>query len=314
MNHLLRTLKPLYHNKSLIALALILAIVSWYGIREITSFEKVVKDVPIRILLDSGWSVHERSASLTDVLFRGSREDIGYLNREQVEVVIDLRGKVFEGSRRMALDPQAVRTPPRTIPVSLRPNAIELSLDRENVKEVPVRLNLAGSLPEGMEIDNQVVRPAVVTLSGPSRRLAGVETVRTAPVSLDGQFESFTAKVGLLQPGTDWTVAISPEEVEVQIELSERIVLTQVEAVPVRVLAEARSPHTTRVEPALVKVSVRGQSERMQTLVPSDIILLVRAIDLEPGLRYVLPVESLNHRQFRVVDIEPASVTVWVEE
>jgi len=314
MNQILHTLTPLYRNKSLIALALILAIICWYGIREITSFEKVIKDVPIRILLDSGWSVHERSASVTDILFRGSREDIGYLNREQVEIVVDLRGKVFDGSRTIVLDPRNVRTPPRTLPVSLRPNVIELSLDREDVKEVPVRLNLAGSLPDGFEIDGQEVRPASVTLSGPSRRLAGVEAVRTAPVPLDGQFETFTVKTSLLQPGTDWTATFIPEEVEVQIELSERVVLAQVEDVPVRVLMEAQSPRMAHVEPALVRVSVRGQAERMQTLVPSDIILHVRAIELEPGVRFVLPVEPVTHRQFRVVDIEPSSVTVWVEE
>lgn len=306
--------KSLLHNKSILALALILAIICWYGIREVTSFEKLIKDVPVRVTLEEGWSILERSASHTDVLFRGSREDISYLSGDHVEVVVNLGGNLFEGTKEIKLSTRHVKAPPRILPVSLRPDTFEISLDRESTKTVPVRLNLTGTLPEGLEIDDHEIRPATVLLSGPSERLKNVESVRTAAISLEGRFESFNARLALMQPGSDWAASTTPEEVEVRLQISERSVHHYLDGVPVRVLTEPQQSYRIHVQPAVVRAYIHGHPERLEAIQPEDIILHVRAFGLEPDTRFVLPVEAGAQRQCRVIDIDPPTVTVWVEE
>ena len=83
----------LLKNRGLKIAALILAVVSWYAIRGAINFESLVKDVPMVVRLNSGWAVLDRSTDVVDVLFRGSRDEVVGLNRMDMELVLDLRGR-----------------------------------------------------------------------------------------------------------------------------------------------------------------------------------------------------------------------------
>ena len=80
-----RLRKIMLHNKGLKAAALVLAFVTWYAIRSVINFETVVSDIPLTIQVNPGWAILDRSAQTVDVLFRGSQEDIRYLNRDQIK-------------------------------------------------------------------------------------------------------------------------------------------------------------------------------------------------------------------------------------
>ena len=90
-----RLRKIVLHNKGLKAAALVLAFVTWYAIRSVINFETVVSDIPLTIQVNPGWAILDQSAKTVDVLFRGSQEDIRYLNRDQIKVEVDIRGKPF---------------------------------------------------------------------------------------------------------------------------------------------------------------------------------------------------------------------------
>ncbi|MFH0879473.1 MAG: hypothetical protein V2A34_07140, partial [Lentisphaerota bacterium] len=84
-------LDTIRHNLMSKLAALLLACVSWYAIRAATSFEAEIADIPLTVITDGGWAVMEKSSKTVDVLFRGSKEDIRYLKREEIKVTLDVR-------------------------------------------------------------------------------------------------------------------------------------------------------------------------------------------------------------------------------
>ncbi|MDZ4200467.1 MAG: CdaR family protein, partial [Kiritimatiellia bacterium] len=175
-------------------LALFLSIVVWYGIRAAISFDTLVTDVPIEIQLDEGWTVLERSDETADVRFRGSRGDIRDLNRDQTRIVIDMRGRADAGQQTTRLDLSRIRAPSGVRAVSIRPETLSLSLDREGERQIAVRADLQGAPPEGYEAQQWICTPASVTLRGPMARLEAVDVIRTAVVDLDGRVQSFRVR------------------------------------------------------------------------------------------------------------------------
>ena len=75
-------------EKWLLLLCLVLAFLGWQGIRRNIGFEVSVSNIVVDVDAPEGWAVWDKSVQKVNILFRGSREDIRYLNNEQLKVVI----------------------------------------------------------------------------------------------------------------------------------------------------------------------------------------------------------------------------------
>jgi len=295
-------------------LALLLAVVVWYAIREATSFEATIEDVPIEVLRDDGLAVLDQSDMGTDVRFSGSRTDIRDLARNQVRVVVDVRGKAREGPHTVAIGPGNVAAPRGARPVFVRVDRVSFSLDRETEKVVPVKVDLQGAPPPGVEVDRAVCSPAVVALRGPTSRLRGVESVRTLPIDLEGRQQTFRVRLALVPPGAPGETRLEPDRVQVEIEMAERAVSRTVEGVEVAVLTGVGAPRVAAIAPARVSVTVQGRAEMLAELRPEDIRAFVDGGRGTASGAYEMRVHVFVASALRIVAVEPGSVAVTFQE
>ena len=212
-------LPVLRNRRGLKLLSLLLAVMVWYGIRRITSNEALIKDVPVVVRLDEGWAVLEQSAAKVDVLFSGSQQDLRYLNREQIRVEIDLRAKGQAGVTLQRITPRDVSAPGGARAVSVAPDAVRLSLDREVEMEVPVRAEIAGTPPAGRRMSGAVCTPDRIRLRGPRSRVSEVQEIHTEPIELEGRSRSFVLTRRLRPPDDTWTPHLDPEQVRVEVQM-----------------------------------------------------------------------------------------------
>ncbi len=294
------------NNRGFKLIALLLAIVSWYAIREFTSFTTVVRGVHVAVLVDEGWAVLDRSIEDVDVVCRGSQSDIRYLNRDQFRVEIDLRGRSVAGTREIRMNPSSIKVPGGSRAISIDPPEITLTLDREGEQMVAVHAEIAGNPPDGYEVAEVVCTPAEVKLQGPQGRLAGMTEVKTSQIDLEGRLKSFSLTRSLQPPSELWSARVDPDRVRIDVRIVERSSSLDIEDIPVLLLVRPDTPAISlSAEIPAVSLSLRGRAESLSRLSSTNLTAFIDCRGLQPGVPTELPIT--------VVPI-PSSVTIVTQK
>ncbi len=309
---LLQLIHALTLNKGMKLIALGLGAIAWYAIQPAISFEATISNVPIRVMVDSGWAVLEQSASSADVLFRGSREGIRLLDQEDLEIVVDARAMNYSEPFIMPLEPRTIRTSAGVRALFARPSEVTLIVDQEEDLLLPVREHIQGSPPEGYEVESVRVVPDRVTVSGPRQRLEAIEAIRTTPIDMEGRLQSFNLRVGLVSPSRAWTARLEPDRVEVEVNLVERSATRLFEDVRVHRMFGATVLPDTMVTPSHANVTLVGRAELLEAMLPRDLRLYVDVTAVSPGESVELPVRAHVPARIRVEKMEPAKILLEV--
>ncbi len=304
--------KRFTHSWVLKLICLVLAFAVWQGIRESTSFEVVVADIPLIVTAGDGHAVLEQSSDVVSVRFRGSREDISYISRDQISVEVDISDRADRLRQTLKLIPRYVKTPSRAHPVGIYPSEIVVTTDREVERLLPVKAVFEGALPEGVQREKAVCTPASVRIRGAEQRLRDLELIRTVPIRLDGRYNSFKTHVAVAVNGQPWTAA--PERVSVEIELVERVATRQIENVQVRSLLASDNAQVVKIRPGKVDIILRGSPVRIESLTARDVYAYVDCTELTESAEYEVPVRVDVPTGVQVEKIEPAAVQVVVKK
>lgn len=296
------------HNRGLKVISVIVAVVTWYAIREATSFESLLQGVHMEILMDEGWAIMDRSASEVDVLFRGSQGDIRLLDRDQTRVVVDVRGRSKSGTSKIEIHMADVKAPGGARPVYVEPREVTLTLDREVDKNVPVKAEITGEIAEGYAVERVATDPAAVVLHGPEKRLAAIDFVATEPIDLAGRLRSFEVSRSIQDPGGTWSARMDPERVKVLVQIAENSAQTNLTDVKIGALVPPNRGVTVAVNPPRVGVQLRGRADAIGNLDRDAVRAYVDCEELEPGQHLELPVRLTIPAGVEVVAVEPPVV------
>lgn len=269
--------------------SVLLAVVSWFAIRETISFEISMPGVPLQIRTAEGWAVFRQSDNTVTVVFRGSQEDIRLLDRNQIKAVIDLRANTVAGAQDVPLGPHFIEGARGVRVLEVDPKSVQISLDHEAEKMVPVKGRTAGN-PFSGEVEEIVCDPAVVRLRGPAQQLQQTEWVYTEPVDVEGRIEGFSKRRRVLPPGDTWSPKIDPSEVQVAVVITEKTGSLEWKDVPVVAIGNPTVPLNLGITPARVTVMVMGTAPVLENLKTKPPLAFVDCIDVDPSLNYDLPV------------------------
>ena len=304
-------IKFLTRNWMLKLLCLILAFAVWQGVRESTSFEVVVAGIPLTVTAGQGYAVLDQSSDVVSVRFRGAREDINFISREQVSVELDISDRSDRLRQSIKLMPRYVKTPSLADVVGFYPPDVTVTIDREVERLLPVKAAFEGTLPEGIELEKAVCEPASVRLRGAEQRLLALEQVRTVPISLDGRDDSFKTHVAVSANGKPWTA--DPEQVAVAVELVERVATRRIEKNLVRPLLASDDSRMVKILPEKVDVVLRGVSQRLESVDVREVYTYVDCTELTEPAEYNVPVRADVPPGVQVEKIEPPVVQVVVK-
>ena len=304
--------RVLNRNRMMKLFCLLLAFAVWQAVRENTSFEVLVKDVPVTVTAGEGRAVLDQSTDTVSIRFRGSRDDIRFISSDQVAVGIDISKHPDRLRKTVKFSPRYVKAPSRAHAVQFDPPEITVTIDREVERVLPVKVVLEGELPQGIQMEQTASSPATVKVRGAERLLSELEQVRTAPVSLDGRYNSFKTHVAVASSGQPWTVL--PERVTAEVSLIERVATRRIENSTVRPLRAPDNTQGVKIRPEKVTVTLRGSPQRVADLNERDVYTYIDCAELTEPADYQVSVRADVPAGLQVEKIEPAAVQVTVKK
>ncbi len=291
-------------------ICLILAFAVWQGIRESTSYEVVVADIPVVIAAGNGLAVQDQSTDVVSIRFRGSRDDVRFISRDQVSMQMNISDST-RLRQTLKFSHRYVKAPSRAHAVEFYPPEVSVTVDREVERALPVKASFEGSLPEGIQLENAVCEPAMVRLRGAEQTLLNLDQVRTVPISLKERYTSFKTFVEVAAAGQAW--AALPTRVSVSVSLMEHVDTRRIEGNPVHPLTVSDDMRGIHVVPERVAVILRGSPAALENLKTSDLTVYVDCSGLTEPTEYELPVRVDVPAGVYVEATEPSVVQVTVQ-
>jgi len=209
------------------SLAVVMALITWFGIREVTKHERILTVDQVTFDPGDDWVVLERSTEQFVVSFRGSKSEILQLNASQVR--IDL-GKAAQDAGEEIISEVQLRdvvSPGGVSAVNIEPKEITIRRSRvERSDEITLtdrRILTLSDLPK----DQVSVAPAAVTIT-----IQGKENSLT---------EANIAKLRVFVDCVDVAVD-SSADVPIQVKLPAGISLISVEPETANVQISSKAP------------------------------------------------------------------------
>jgi YbbR domain-containing protein len=311
-NRLSKLAENVRREKWLLLLCFMLAFLAWQGIRKNIGFEVPVSNVSVDVDLPEGWAVWEKSIHHVNILFRGSREDIRNLHSGQLRVVVPLSDPTAGGEIHIRLLEKYLKNPTDAKVVRFSPSDIFIKLDKESERLLPVKAALEGSLPEGIEIDKIVCTPASVRVSGAEQILSEMQNIHTEPVNLSERQASFKENVPIALPQIG-RVRVDPDWVSVDFTLEQHTSVQEFDDIPVRILCASGESRQMQLQPKTIKITVKGQQQRIEQMRTVDVFAYVNCADLTESTDYDLPVIIKLPSGLQLVKTDPATIQVRVE-
>jgi YbbR domain-containing protein len=111
-----------------------------------------------------------------------------------LEVFLDLRD-ARPGRQSYSVDTTRTRLPAEVAVVSVEPAEVELALERLESRPLPVVVPVEGDPAPGSVVGTVQVIPPRLTVEGPESAIAGITSLPTTPVFIDGVAQSFQTTV-----------------------------------------------------------------------------------------------------------------------
>lgn len=292
-------------------MAIALAILSFYAIRNATSFE-VNYDVPLKVSAEKGIAILDQPKTVR-VAFRGSQEELRHLNQKGIKALIYPKATDPTGSETVQIgfdDIEGVTSGAR--PVKIEPGSVTLTFDREIEKTLQVAKpkTIGAPLLGKVELSYE---PKTVQVRGSQRRLADKTAVDTEPIDVDGRVESFAKKVRVLSD--TWASEVTPEEITVEVKIVTDSVTVQWTNVAVKAMSEPGALKRVSFDPASVNVILSGRPEAMETITGMVVNVFADCTGLRESTPTQVPVAVYFPDAHDVTArVEPNTVTATVKD
>jgi YbbR domain-containing protein len=245
-----------------------------------------------------------------EVWVRGPWTRIKRLDPAGVDpIVVDLT-KHADGAVRFGASD--IRLPAGLEVSSIRPSSIQVQFERQ--KTVPVVPELVGAPPDGFIIEKVTAEPATVGVRGPVAAIAGIDDLRTLPMSVVGKRAPFRQEVALVPLGRDLITEVDTVVIDVQV--VEEVRTRTLDDVPVQLRPPAGAPRATvthlEAAPASVDLVLRGGASAMREVEPREITAFVelQVEDLAPGATRSAAVVVSGTPTGVAIEVHPREISV----
>jgi YbbR domain-containing protein len=301
--------KP-FENKGLKLTALLLALLSWMAIQEITSYEQRFLNIPVRVQHDIGMSVQDTNPQTLDVRLRGTRSEILALNERDLRIEIDLRGQPFEEDLLIDVTEKQVIFPGGARVVDVEPSAVHLRMDQSISRRAVVIPETKGVVQDGYTLESITSEPEWVTLRGSQRLVGAVERVLTQAIDLGGKVQSFESRVRLVPPSPNWPARMEPESVLVRVDIAESFVERVIPNIPLHVMRNPGDFTPLKLSHESVTLTIKGNPDVLEKLSVGDLQAYVRTGSLKLGEEITRPVLLDVPTRVRMVSVEPSKISM----
>jgi diadenylate cyclase len=175
--------------------SLVLAVLVWLAF---SSTPDVVTTYTAPIVyrnLTSGWMVTGNSPESVHLELRGGTGRLTAASLAETVVLFDLANVRTAEDRTFTISESNLNLPPGVTFLRAVPSQLRLRLARLAAKQVPVEVQLSGSLPAGYRLTGHSVSPDRLSIAGSETRVMAVTQVETDPIDLRGLTQSGERRV-----------------------------------------------------------------------------------------------------------------------
>ena len=294
--------KTFTYNIGTKLISVLLAFILWgivLGSRNI----EVIKEIPIELITPS--DVMPSSEVPEKIAFRLSGPKAflrSILDRRDEPIKVNLMGvKPALVTYRFFAD--NIRVPIGVKVMSVTPTAILIKLESVKMKDVPVRVETRGVLPEGYRLAQVNVNPEIVRLKGPESKIESVSEVSTVPIDISSLKRNFEKDVNLDLSRLGVQLEGPPPRVNVEVQPTSANF--SVKNVDIRVI----SSYKVKLEEKAVTVLLRATPQDMESLDRSHIFAEVDMTGKEKG-KYIEPIRISLPKEMGLVRVIPEKVHV----
>ncbi len=196
----------------------------------------------------------------------------------------------------------------RSIQLNPQTVKVQLPVDQQvSYKQVGIRPTITGTVAQGYWIESVGTDPASVTVVGDPKTLAGINYLDTAPLSVDGAYNSIGQEVAVNVP--KGVSLVQQQSIRVQVTISSLQTSQMVRVAP-RIVNVASGLHVSG-SPQYVEVTLQGPAPIMQKLRVDDLAVTVDASGLGEGISSVKPSVTAPSG-VSVVSVNPDPVTLML--
>ncbi len=284
--------------------SVIVAIVLWVVVLGSRAVE-VTKEIPITITTPPDLVVSNDVPER--VLFRLSGPKAflrAILDRPEDPIRVNLSG-AKSGLVTYRFFADNIRLPIGVRVLQVNPSSMIVKLESQKTKEVPVRLEMKGTLPEGYVLKHADISPKMIKIRGPESRIEGITEAPTNSIDLSqirtslqmaAQFD--VGRLGVRVEGNSPQIAIDVAAVQANFKI-------RVKSGDIRV----DSPHHARIDEPAVTVYVRMEQDEIQKLDPSQVSIAADLKGKTKG-RYTAKLKVTLPPNIGMVRVVPDTVRV----
>ena len=235
---MLKKLHQIFFHEGLRKLiALVLAVMLYFGISSRITKERIISGVPVKVTLASDLRGSVENIT-TDVTVVGSKSAIDALTPDDLALHISVDQVNLDSGHTYVVTPKPSMFSRHNGVTVKKCNKIILHLQKVISRQLPVEVRYSGELNKNFIITRTAAVPAVVTVTGPEDVVKSLLKVPTSDVPLSKTiFEPFEYNANI---SLDTTVTIEPASVLVQTGVSRKFEEREIKGVPVLLLAGVR--------------------------------------------------------------------------
>ncbi len=183
--------KKLLNNIGLKIISIVLAIVFWFVVLNVSDYSMTVKieDIPVQQLngevleeLDQVYDV--ASGDTVDIIVKGRRSVVTKLGKEDFVATADLSTMSITNTVQIFVTPK-VSSLDDEISISYVDNTMKLNLEDKVVTQFPIKVKTEGEPADGYAVGEIEVKPNIVNVEGPKSAVDKITEVR-AIVNVSG--------------------------------------------------------------------------------------------------------------------------------
>ena len=183
--------KKLLNNIGLKIISIVLAIIFWFVVMNVSDYSMTVKieDIPVQQLngevLDELEQVYDvASGDTVDIIVRGRRSVVSKLGKEDFVATADLSTMSITNTVQIFVTPK-LNSLDNEISISYVDNTMKLNLEDKVVTQFPIKVKTEGAPADGFAVGEIEVKPNIVNVEGPKSAVDKITEIR-ATVNVSG--------------------------------------------------------------------------------------------------------------------------------
>ena len=174
-----------YSRHLLKLVSVLFAVFIWFYVLN-SEPQEVTHQMTLHLVPPTGLSVSNLTPEKLSVKIKGSRAFIRTMVEREENVFIKLQNYPYKkkGGFSIFLSPEDISVPFGVQVMEVSPDKFKIELQKEIRKNVPVKMNLVGTLAGDLKLMGTKVDPSEVLITGPIEVMRKVSRVQTAPIDI----------------------------------------------------------------------------------------------------------------------------------